>query len=169
MSLTVNHPKTYYFAAIEKIEAAETLFKQGVASQNQGHFVCSLYYSGVAVESMFRAFILRKTNQESWDTVIKRDLVHNLFKLEKDGGIFSMIQRSDIAKEYVEAKNFIIKSWDNLYRFSYSLHVENHVRSLNLITVKKGSNYLKNVSQKTVSSAKTIVQIGKSFLSPVFK
>lgn len=83
MDFTVDH---YYRAALERMGQAHHLFRERI-----GNYALAMYTAGLAVESMLRAFMLRRGKTEF-------ESRHNVLLLAKESGMLT-VERDRLRKK----------------------------------------------------------------------
>lgn len=139
----VSTAKSYYSAALERIENAHLL-------HTEGHYAFAMYASGLAVECLLRAFrLLRDTSF---------DERHDLWELWRKTVLMDAPGQVIYERIYA-ALNEVSSRWHNSYRFA----AENEVRSF---LKKSGKNrgikgdFLKYNSKKLYDAAREFLQFG---------
>ena len=142
----------YYRAACERMIDARELHKRA-------RYGFCLYASGLAVESMLRAF--------RWKRDPLFDARHDLDRLFKDSGILQLneeklrsrgladeIVRRTIT-EFLAAKEDVTRYWSNDFRFGSESQIRGYLVALQLYRGKRGD--LLKVSASTILTAAQIM------------
>ena len=146
----------YFRAAYERILDARELHKRG-------RYGFCIYASGLAVESLLRAFRWKK------DPVF--DGRHDLVRLFKDSGILQLneekLRGRGLAEEVVRrtiteflaAKDDVTRFWSNDFRFASDAQIRGYLAAIGAYRGKRGD--LLKVSASTIlSAAQKIVDTG---------
>ena len=135
--------KSYYNAALERIEDAHLL-------HTEGHYAFAMYASGLSVECLLRAFrLLRDTSFEER---------HDLWELWRKTVLVNASSQATYDRIYTLLSEVSLR-WRNSYRFA----AENEVRSF---LKKSGKNrgikgdFLKYNSKKLYDAAREFLQLG---------
>ena len=138
------HPQNRIDAAKARVKSSEILLKER-------RFSASIYFSGVAVESILRAFIERdsKTFEER----------HNILKMSEHASIHPFYYGNSKMKDCLDDINLY---WDNKYRYTDDVKLMTFYQSRGLIKHSKlrDANILKNLAIKCNEAAASIVKKG---------
>ena len=146
----------YFRAAYERILDARELHKRG-------RYGFCIYASGLAVESLLRAFRWKK------DPVF--DARHDLVRLFRDSGILQLneekLRSRGLAEEavrrtiteFLAAKDDVTRFWSNDFRFGSDAQIRGYLVTIGAYRGKRGD--LLKVSASTIlSAAQKIVDTG---------
>jgi hypothetical protein len=154
MKFTAEH---YCHAALERIEQAKLLYSHGKS------YAAAMYLGGVAVESLLRAFRLRKD-----PTFDER---HDLAQLFKASGILTIDsdlleakgltpnQITAYVRELHTAVTTVYLLWSNDYRYAGEDRLRAHVKTLKLTWRDKGDQ-LKSGAFRMLNAAQRFVDKG---------
>jgi hypothetical protein len=156
MEFTADH---YYRAALERMSQAENLYREGT-----GNFSLAMYTAGLAVESMLRAFILKRGVREFRSH-------HNVLLLAKESGMLrvepEMLKRKGLTDVQIQAHekalwaslNDVFILWRNSYRFASEARLLAHTKKMRLYTGVKGDP-LKANALRLLNAARRVVDKG---------
>ncbi len=147
----------YFQASIERMRQAEELYF------TRDNYALTMYVAGVAVESMLRAFMLKKSRKFS-----SRHDVWALFKessmldlnpdtLKAKG--LSEEESETYATELEAAVSIVATHWHNNYRYASEVRVRAHLKHMKLYQKVKG-DLLKANALKLLSAAQVVINKG---------
>ncbi|MGH7596032.1 MAG: HEPN domain-containing protein [bacterium] len=135
--------KTYYRAALERIDDADLL-------HTEGHYAFAMYASGLAVECLLRAF--RLLNDPSFDER------HDLWQLWKKTALANARRESIYEKSFALMSQINLR-WRNSFRFASIKEASSFLRIAGQQRGIKG-DFLKYNSKKLYEAARYLVQLG---------
>ena len=133
----------YYWACLERIESARRLY-------GEGRYVAAIYLSGVAVECLLRAYMMK--------THPSFDARHDFSMLLKQSGIAAFIPEGR-QREFGEHFDNVWARWKNNYRYVSSAWLRSKYRKLGLNKGVKGC-ILKANSLIIYESASKLINSG---------
>lgn len=135
--------RVYLAAAEERLASLEFLYARGL-------YTLALYVSGVAVESIFRAYRCRI------DPVF--DARHNLYDLARSAKFVQIVPpgRTD---EYDKALIDVAVRWSNNHRYRSDAAVRSFLRRAELNRKVKG-DFLKENARRAIDAAFFLVNLG---------
>lgn len=134
---------TYLAAGIEHAGLLQSLY-------DERRYVWALYVSGVAVESMLRAYRFR------FDTQF--DSRHNLHELAKDSRIAEYVPEA-AQDQYAALLSGVALRWSNNHRYRTEDMIRRRFKRARLDRRVRG-DYLKENTRITVNAAISLVQLG---------
>jgi HEPN domain-containing protein len=148
----VSTDKSYYSAALERIEDAHLL-------HTEGHYAFAMYASGLAVECLLRAFrLLRDTSF---------DERHDLWELWRKTALKDAPGQSAYERIYALLSEISLR-WRNSYRFAAENEARAALKKSGLDRGVKG-NFLKYNSKKLCDDAKEFLRLGGQQWTPSSK
>lgn len=138
----------YFSAAFERVNDSKKLF------ENPQNVIGAIYFAGVAIESMFRAYICRYTN-EFYEK-------HNLESLYIKSLMHQYLNDSEKEKMSVTIKK-AAKLWDNTYRYCSAKRLKRmlgHEFAKQKNKPKDMYKYLQSRSGELTTISEEIVRIG---------
>jgi HEPN domain-containing protein len=156
MDFTADH---YYRAALERLSQAHHLYREG-----RGNYALAMYAAGLAVESMLRAFLLKRGKRAF-------ESRHNLLLLAKESGMLSVnrdnLKKKGLTDEQIEEHeralwtfiNDIFILWHNNYRFASEARLLAHLKKMKLYEGLKGDP-LKANALRLLSASQRFIDRG---------
>jgi len=150
-------PEHYYRSALERIQQARYLYQEG------NSYSLAMYVAGVAVESMLRAFRLRR--DPSFDER------HDLLRLFKASGMLQVdrekLREHGISEKAVEAYlrdlqtalNDVFRLWSNNLRYASEDRLRAHLKKITGYKKIKG-DYLKAQALHLLNAAQLFINKG---------
>jgi HEPN domain-containing protein len=124
-----------------------------------GYYVLATYISGVAVESILRAYRCRR-NPEF-------DARHDLRELFKICGVKESLRPQEFI-DFNAAVNIVSRRWSNTHRYRSLQALRSFFRDANLHHGIRG-DFVKENARRTIEAAKTAVSIGVQQWTKSFK
>lgn len=155
--MDVSRPEHYYWAALERIKQAEYLYREGSS------YALSMYVSGVAVESMLRAFRAKET--------FDLESRHDILRLFTESGMLRVGEETLAAKgwatrqiekhvtELRTAVNDVYLLWHNNYRWASEERLVAHLKWMKLYRGVKG-DVLKAKALELFEAASVLIKKG---------
>lgn len=137
-------PQNRIDAALVRMETSDLLLEKK-------RFSASIYFAGVAVECVLRAFIERDSKFF--------DEKHDLKKMSENSSIVPFFQDCDNMDDCFDR---VIQYWDNKYRYTDDVKLMTFYRSRGLVTHSKirNENVLKSFASQCNDAANVIVSRG---------
>jgi hypothetical protein len=135
MGFTADH---YYRTALERMSQAHRLYREGA-----GSYALAMYAAGVAVESLMRAFLLRRGKAEF-------ESRHNVLLLAKESGILDvdrdLLKSKGLTEEQIDGHvralwasvNDVFILWRNAYRFASEDRLRAHLSEDEIVRERAG-------------------------------
>jgi hypothetical protein len=136
-------PGDYMSAALEHAETLRTLY-------GEGFFVMAIYVSGLAVESMFRAYRMGVDPQF--------DSRHNLRQLAKDSK-FEPLVPWKMRGQYLSELSVVCERWSSLHRYRTAKMVLRRFAKQGLCRGIRG-DALKENARQCVNASLSLVGLG---------
>lgn len=140
-------PEIYRDAAREHVPVALDLYYDK-------HYVLATYLAGLAVESIFRAFITLKDRHF--------DARHDLMALFKKSG-FSDLFPPDMASQYAAQAGLLFLCWSNNHRYRSEKALRSYWKNAQLDRMDRKlsqGDFLKELTRRSVDTAIFLVTIG---------
>jgi len=137
------NPEHYLEASLERLEDARILY-------NEKRYAASIYFSGVAVECLLRAYRMRK--DPSFDSR------HNLGDLVQASSVTEFLIPQD-RRTFGVAFGELWRRWKNDYRYASEYRLKSELRRLHLHVGVKG-DFVKYNSMVAFNTAQDIVTLG---------
>ena len=134
---------TYYNAALEHLNFAQWLW-------TQDRFHQSHYYSGLAVECILRAYLLRITSE--WESR------HDLYKLAKESHFFDVVP-SELQADYGAKLCTLNERWNSNHGYFSARQIFSHWNDLQAEFRAKGDRD-KNIGRVALNTAQDFVNLG---------
>ena len=132
-------------------EAAKEHLQTALDLHEEGHYVMSHFVSGVAVECLFRAYMIEK------DPVF--DARHELILLYKSCGFYNVMPIKG-RERFESALQVVHSRWLNNFRFFSEATLKVYLKKGPYCRKKIKGNKLKESSRMIVASASLIVTLG---------
>lgn len=154
MQISAEH---YFHAALERIQQASSIYRAGES------YALSMYTSGLAVESMLRAFRWKK--DQSFEGR------HDLLRLFRESGLLQLneehLQSKGLSPDTVLQQvarfqglmNHVVLLWTNDLRYAPEALARSRVVKMRLYERRKG-NTLKDASLRLQNAAQEIITRG---------
>lgn len=139
-------PEEYLSAAMQRVDTANELYERK-------KYLASVYFSGVAVECLLRAYIIRYNRTQG---NLEFDSRHDLSSMLKEEGVERLIKRNQRLAAYISD---VWIRWKNNYRFIDDDKVKKEYKSKQLDRRVVG-DYLKYNSNVCRNAATSIVGTG---------
>lgn len=137
--------REHYYAALERKAQARVLY-------DKGHYGYSIYTSGLAVECMFSAFIIKRYPDHSFNEG------HDLKELLKNSRLLEVLR----PKQHIKLNRYfqvVYINWHNSFRFSSDFQIKEQLIKRYKKQGIKG-NIIKFASLETMESAAKIIDRG---------
>lgn len=117
---------------------------------DRGQYVLTFYVAGVAVESLFRAYIARRTNEFSSR--------HDLFELSREAKFGARVP-PELAVKYAADLGAVAARWSNSHRYRSDKALRTFLKRTSLDRRIKG-DALKENARRILNAAVDLVTLG---------
>jgi HEPN domain-containing protein len=139
-----------HFRSEHYLEAARERVLSAFRLYESSRYAGAIYFAGVAVESLLRAYRVRKTNEF--------DERHDLVELMKGSSISDFIP-IELKQEFGASFTAVWRRWKNNYRYASMSRLSTEFRDMGLLAGIKGDP-LKENARITLVAAEKLINAG---------